>query len=175
VLTRSQIDGDEQVMIDTLSFRQHGPGKHYNQMPMGKVRFWNKVNDCRCSICQQNFALNENQKPHYDLEPGNFGEGFEDSTQYLICPPRVLGYHLSRKHWVELNVNDVKKVERKIDTSAFDQLQMESIKSKELLRKLVMSHWNRNKSDNKGKMQDLMKGKGESLVILLYGKTQMSD
>jgi hypothetical protein len=71
-------------------------------------------------MCQQNFVLNENQKPHYDLEPGHLGEGFEDSAQYLICPPRVLGYHLSRKHWVELNFNDVEKVERKADTSAFD-------------------------------------------------------
>jgi hypothetical protein len=51
---------------------------------------------------------------------------------------------------------------------------MESKKSKELLRELVMSHWNKKRSDNKGKMQDLMKGKGESLVILLYSKTSMS-
>ena len=161
-------------MIDTLSFRQHGPGKSYNQMPMGKVRFGNKISYCRCSICEQNFALNENQKPNYDLEPGHFGEGFEDSTQYLICPPRVLSYHLSKKHWVELNVNDVKEVERKIDRSAFEHLQMESMKSKKLLMELVMTHWSKKRSDIKGKMQDLIIGKGGSLVILLYGKAPMS-
>ena len=141
---------------------------------MGEVRFWSIVNDCRCSICNNNFALNESQKPHYDLGTAHFDEEFEDSTQYLICPPRVLGYHLSRKRWVELKVNDVMEVEQRVDTSAFDHLQMDSAKSKELLRNLVMSHWNKKRSDNKGKMQDLMKGKGESLVILLYGKAPIS-
>jgi hypothetical protein len=157
-------------MIDALSFRLDGPGKHYqkkHQMPMGKVRFVN-FEECRCSICQQNYCLIESQKTQYDLEPTDFN--FKDAMQYLICPPRVLGYHLSRKRWVELNVNGVHEAERRVDTSAFDNLQMESNRSKVLLKALVTSHWKKKRSDNKGKMTDLMKGKGESLVILLYGE-----
>lgn len=143
-------------------------------MPMGKVRFANNLKVCRCSICQQNVALIENQKSYYDLEPNLVEEPFKDSTQYLICPPRVLGYHLSRKHWVELKVNDVQDIEQKVDTSAFDKLQMDSIKNKELLRSLVMSHWNGKGGESSAKMQDLMKGKGDGLVILLYGRLQRS-
>lgn len=168
----AEIDGAEQVMIDALSFRDYGPGKYYqhkNQLPMGNLRFWKQTKACRCSVCQENFELNESQRSHYDLEPHQIREEFADPTQYLICPPRVLGYHLSRKRWVELKVTEVKDIKKRVDTSAFDYLQMESVKSKELLKSLVMSHWNRKRSDNKGKMQDLMKGKGESLVILLYG------
>ncbi|KAH7128015.1 hypothetical protein B0J13DRAFT_143063 [Dactylonectria estremocensis] len=168
----AEIDGAEQVVIDALSFRDYGPGKHYqhkNQLPMGSLRFWKQTKACRCSVCQENFELNESQRSHYDLEPDKIREEFSDPTQYLLCPPRVLGYHLSRKRWVELKVTEVKDIKQRVDTSAFDYLQMESVKSKELLKSLVMSHWNTKRSDNKGKMQDLMKGKGESLVILLYG------
>lgn len=160
-------------MIDALSFRDYGPGKYYqhkNQLPMGNLRFWKQTKACRCSVCQENFELNESQRSHYDLEPHQIREEFADPTQYLICPPRVLGYHLSRKRWVELKVTEVKDIKKRVDTSAFDYLQMESVKSKELLKSLVMSHWNTKRSDSKGKMQDLMKGKGESLVILLYGR-----
>jgi len=160
-------------MIDAGSFRQYGPGKHYQNyhMPMGKVRFWNRVHDCRCVVCEQNFALYDSQKPHYDLEPDKAGEEFKESIQYLICPPRFLGYQLSRKRWVELKVNDVKDAEQTVDTMAFDNLQMESTKLKGLLKSLVMSHWNAKRGNDRCKMQDLMKGKGESLVILLYGKS----
>ncbi|KAH8175289.1 ATPase family associated with various cellular activities (AAA) domain-containing protein [Sarocladium implicatum] len=169
--TTVEIDGAEQVMIDALSFRQHGPGKHYQrpqQMPMGKVRF-SSIEECRCAICQQNDYLAESQKTSYDMDAEDVEKGFKEETQYMICPPRVLGYHLSSKRWVELNVDRVQEAERIIDTSAFESLRMESGKSKALLKNLVTSHWKKKRSDNKGKMRDLMKGKGESLVILLYG------
>lgn len=158
-------------MIDALSFRQHGPGKHYQrpqQMPMGKVRF-SSIEECRCAICQQNDFLAESQRTTYDMEPEYVEKGFKEEMQYLICPPRVLGFHLSSKRWVELKVDSVQEAERIVDTGAFENLKMESYKSKALLKNLVTSHWKKRRSDNKGKMRDLIKGKGESLVILLYG------
>ena len=174
----SQIDRDEQVMVDTLSFRDYGPGKHYrqkNQLPVGTMRFWNDVKACRCSICQQNPDLSENQKAHYDLEPSEIHKEFSEATQYMLCPPRVLGYHISRKRWVELKVTEVKDAKQKTDPKAFNRLQMGSPKSKELLRSLVVSHWDKKRDESGTKVQDLMKGKGESLVILLYGKSPPAE
>ncbi len=158
-------------MIDALSFRDYGPGKLYNdknQMPMGTLRFSSNTKACRCSICQHNFALNANQRSHFDLDPDHFADEFEDVLQYLLCPPRVLGYHLSQKAWVELKVKNVRDITQRVDTSPFDSLQMESTRIKGLLKRLVMSHWKK-RNGNKRRMQDLIKGKGESLVILLYG------
>ena len=130
---------------------------------MGDIKFVEDEGTCQCTLCAANMALRASQKPHYGHAKNT--DSFED-TQYLICPPRVLGYHLNGKRWVELDVNLVSEIENLTDASSFRRLELNPVQ-KELIKKLVKNH--ASGTEKLPFMRDLMKGKGNGLVILLHG------
>ena len=151
-------------MVDFSSYILHGPD-FTKFPPMGDVKFIIDDDDsCPCAICSANDNLRENQKPHYDQVTN--ATGWEE-TQLLICPPRLLGYHLKGKRWVELDVNNVKNIEKLKDPTSFDQLQLNK-PQKNLVQKLVACHASGSENMNRT-MSDLSQGKGNGLVILLHG------
>jgi hypothetical protein len=157
-------------MIDFESFRQSFPTiLSLGYLPMGGIEFTEDFTDCHCDICSENQALRNNQKYSYDLDVAKRAEEFAELTQYMICPPRVLGFCLSKRLWVELKVSGVKNIEKRIRTEAFSSLIMQNEKYKHLIKNLVTSHWSKTKGSESPYMEDFMKGKGEGLVILLYG------
>ena len=149
-------------MVDFESYIQHGP-PFVAYAPIGDIKFGENDGTCQCATCTANTALKSNQKPHYDGV--KITEDFEE-TQYMICPPRVLGYHLNGKKWMELDVMTVKDIENLTDASSFQKLELNTVQ-KELIKKLVKSH--ASGTEKTPFMRDLMKGKGNGLVILLHG------
>jgi hypothetical protein len=91
--------------------------------------------------------------------------------QLLCCPPRVLGYALKQKTWVQLLVKNLRKP-NKADVGTFkDKLQLDQ-DSKDLISKSVRAHEEGKKRENgksKG-LEDFAPEKGRGLVIMLYGK-----
>ena len=155
-------------MVDFGSYIQHGP-EFKKYPPMGDVNFVLQEYDddaCKCGICSANVKLRENQKPHYDNV--TTGNGWE-KTQLLICPPRLLGYHLKEKRWVELYVENVQKIEQLKDESSFNQLQLNH-RQKILIKNLVKFHVSGAETTSRA-MNDLSQGKGNGLVVLLHGET----
>ncbi|KAF9870783.1 hypothetical protein CkaCkLH20_11682 [Colletotrichum karsti] len=155
------------VMVDFESYSRHGPNE---PIPMGELTVSedDKDEECRCLKCEHEDGPRGNQR--YDWDEVQPSDTFSDD-QYLICPPRVLGYHLMEKKWVELLVDKVQVIMNKQVKHAFDKLQL-GAKQKELISQLVSGHANDKTSDGKslrGRMNDLTKGKGEGLVILLHG------
>jgi len=155
-------------MVDFGSYVQHGPSE---SIPIGELTLADEDEDdeCRCAVCMADGGPKDNQKYDWDANDGT-KENF-CREQYLICPPRVLGYHLMEKKWVELRVDRVQDIEKRQMTNAFDKLQLTQ-KKKDLIRELVWSHTNdkiMEMSSPRSKMNDLTKGKGEGLVILLHG------
>lgn len=156
----------DRVMVDFGSYIQHGPD-FTKFPPMGDVNFVIDDDDsesCKCTLCSANDKLKENQKPHYDQVSNAAGW---DETQLLICPPRLLGYHLKGKRWVELDVNNVKNIKKLKDTTSFEQLQLNR-PQKNLIQNLVACHASGSENKNRT-MSDLSQGKGNGLVILLHG------
>jgi len=179
-------------MVDFTSYLQHGPRTSYRSGPMGDAELTYRDNECHCVECLSNSALRDNQRSIYD----NFSKDMEfiDDTQYLICPPRVLGYHLNSRTWLELDISemDTKSVpaERSASTElgdmevatgpdyylsdihkpksrkAFDMLQLRK-NQKDLIKDLVESH--SSGTGRKPLMEDIMEDKGKGLVILLHG------
>ena len=179
-------------MVDFTSYLQHGPQTSYRCGPMGDAEISHKDDECHCTDCMSNKALQNNQRSIYD----NFQRDAEfiDDIQYLICPPRVLGYHLNSRTWLELDISekgsksipsdrpastDLDYLEVATDPDyylsdilkpksrkAFDKLQLRK-NQKDLIKDLVESH-----SSGTGKkplMEDIMEDKGKGLVILLHG------
>lgn len=105
----------------------------------------------------------DKQAPDAEFEP----------FQYMMCPPRVLGYVIERKMWAQLRVDDVQPVKNENAGDTFDKkLQLEE-DTKELIKNLVATH-EQGKEMKNGKrtkgIQDVVQGKGDGLVILLHGE-----
>ncbi len=163
-------------MVDFQAYIQNAPFSGILG-PVGTAVRSPEADEFRCSGCSSNKALKENQKPHYD---GATADSEFDDLQYIICPPRVLGYHLESKTWLELNIGKVKsntddkaKGERYLEDivqqtsdAALNKLQLGKTQ-KSLIRDLGKSH--ASGSNPKSMMEDIMKGKGKGLVILLHG------
>jgi hypothetical protein len=91
--------------------------------------------------------------------------------QYMMCPPRVLGYALKQKKWAQLLVDKLSPP-NDADASTFqERLQLDD-EDKKLVQKSVQAH-----EVGKGKakngqtiaLQDFAPDKGKGLIIMLYG------
>ncbi|KAF2868195.1 P-loop containing nucleoside triphosphate hydrolase protein [Massariosphaeria phaeospora] len=115
---------------------------------MGEVVFSRSEDECHCSSCLNNQLLIDDQRKKYDNWDSK--EPFSDE-QYIICPPRVLGYHLESRTWLELDVKKLKIITQLVSDGAFKKLQLQK-GLKDIIQRLVQSHTS-----------------GRGLVILLHG------
>jgi len=131
---------------------------------MGSLISEGAYDDCNCSSCKANTALWDELRVGYDgVGPD---KEFNDE-QYLLCPPRVLGYFMQQKMWVQLLVSDVKEIEAQSE-NAFKRLVM-APKQKELILSLVRNHGKLTGDGTGMRLKDIVDGKGDGLVILLHG------
>lgn len=121
-------------MVDFESYLQHAPDVKTHG-PMGKISFAASENECHCGSCLSNERLIKNQRRKYDECDVNQ----LDPEQYIICPPRVLGYHLDSRTWLELSVDLLHDIQQPISNYAFKKLQLQK-HLKDLIRDLVQSH-----------------------------------
>jgi ATP-dependent Lon protease len=130
---------------------------------MGDVVFTNFNDECRCGSCTDNVALRKNQRRDFD---GWESEKALGEEQRLLCPPRVLGYHLSTRTWLEMFVEGIIEIKKPESDLQFTKLQLEDT-HKDLIRDLVQGHVSG--TDKAPLMKDFVAGKGQGLVILLHG------
>jgi hypothetical protein len=126
--------------------------------------------------------LRDRLKSYYDgIGPDESGEWpcFED-TQLIICPPRVQGYALEKKSWVQMLVDRVKVIKETKDETAFSRLLLPDDPKgevKTLIQSLVQYHASASmdkRTGVPGQLRDLVEGKGQGLVILLHGEYDRS-
>ncbi|KAI1270666.1 hypothetical protein F5Y18DRAFT_434937 [Xylariaceae sp. FL1019] len=112
-------------------------------------------------------------KDMYRLEWDRHSPGTDISDeQYLCCPPRVLGYALNLKTWVQLLVDNIKDADEANDSTFQDKLQLDE-DEKSLIAKSVKAHSElrkRGKGTSSRGLDDFAPGKGRGLVIMLYGQ-----
>ncbi|KAL9126196.1 MAG: hypothetical protein Q9217_004725 [Psora testacea] len=165
-ITRQELSSrkfsDRQVIIDFFSYNQYvaGGGRMGFKQPAEPYMF------CSCAICFENDALKKTTRYCYDGIDKN--EEFTEE-QYLICPPRVLGFFMVRKTWAQLLVDDVGYLKKNIG-DAFKKLVLEE-KQKSLIRSLVSEHGEESEDGEGGSqhVEDIIEGKGKGVVILLHG------
>ncbi|KAI8953162.1 P-loop containing nucleoside triphosphate hydrolase protein [Xylaria longipes] len=87
--------------------------------------------------------------------------------QVFCCPPRVLGYALKQKTWVQLLVRYLDRSNEVDDSTFKNELQLDS-DAKDLILKSVQAHA---RSGNRSQgLDDFAPEKGRGLVIMLYGQ-----
>lgn len=86
-------------MVDYDSYFQYGPADGRN----GALERTNREPPCNCSDCMNNPGFKTRSRAWLD-EPKTSSAKEWKEEQYLLCPPRVLGYILKEKRWAQLQV-----------------------------------------------------------------------
>ena len=92
--------------------------------------------------------------------------------QYLLCPPRALGYAMSQKTWAQFDIAKLQKPKGSTKNTFEDELQLNK-SLKQLIYKSVMAHETGKKENIEGHdlgVEDFAQGKGKGLTIMLYGE-----
>ena len=159
---------DDRVMVDYLSYFQYGPPIARN----GALDPVTGNEDCQCSYCQNKDGLLAKYRTQFDSDEM---QKIWVEEQYLLCPPRVLGYILKAKQWAQLQVSSIEDIPVSDPSSAWHtRLQLGEPETKNLLFNLVQSHISRSSQQANHKrdpleVDDIVPRKGKGLVILLYG------
>jgi hypothetical protein len=168
------------VMVDYESYFEYG-GANVRNGSLIAV----DSEECLCSDCQQNSGLCAMYRTRFDQVKSVRQKEWEDE-QYLICPPRVLGYILKDKQWAQLQVTLLSPLSQYDDDELLSRLKLaddttyrSSKKDKEdstkaLLLDLVRSHTSTTvkedaEDEEKLNVDDIIPDKGKGLIILLYG------
>ncbi|KAE9402944.1 P-loop containing nucleoside triphosphate hydrolase protein [Gymnopus androsaceus JB14] len=166
-LVRQTVRG--RIMVDRATFRRFNPNYYY---PTSQEE--NAGNDGAVAPVIPNGRFNAgnddvvvaNEFSNGNLVYSRQGmkDGFESSQlteeELLLTPTTVYGFSLSDKLWLEFDVERIKEVDWNKD--AFENLVLPEDK-KQLLQCLVEAH------HSKIGFDDFIKGKGQGLVINLFG------
>ncbi|KAK6845670.1 AAA family ATPase [Apiospora arundinis] len=166
-LQAKSIKINDRVMVDFASYYRYGPDDGRN----GALSPNDQAPNCACTDCANNEGLVQRYRVRFD-EKAEDPEW--DDEQYVLCPPRVLGYILPKKQWAQLQVDDLKEVSDDEKDDAWNsRLKLANEEQKTMLFDLVRSHSSDSKDDEKDEkrleVNDIVPGKGKGLVILLYG------
>lgn len=159
-------------MVDFLSYNRYGPGVAI----MGSLTPSDDDPDCNCSECRNNDVLAKTFRREYDKYTAEISESDWTKEQFMLCPPRVLGFVLREKQWAQLQVSLVKG---NLDDSKPPEFFLDKLKlagddsgseTKNLLMDLVKYHGGRQtQKGSLAQVDDIIPNKGKGLVILLYG------
>lgn len=154
-------------MVDFESYFQYGPAT----AQVGSLFPNQSLSECECQDCKDNEGLTRNHRTRFDNQDTNW-----EDEQYILCPPRVLGYILRDKQWGQLDVDTLDQIPPTDLEDAFNKkLHLQGKageKTKRMLMHLVKTHGESAMSaeDNDHyRMNDIVADKGKGLVILLYG------
>lgn len=152
------------MIVDFASYFQYGP----SISRIGEYDVLDDVYECLCIDCKFNTKQRDLFKPDFDGHRGY--EKWED-LQFMLCPPRVLGYILREKQWAQLSVDLLKEPPLDGTEKLKDLYLTNGNATKDLLLGLVRNHGiGEAQSHNKGyELEDLDPDKGKGLVVLLYG------
>jgi SpoVK/Ycf46/Vps4 family AAA+-type ATPase len=115
----------------------------------------------------------DDSKPQYEYEeltPEKMGFTLDGSSckrlrlgpyHRMLCQPRVAGYSLKTKKWLDFFVRHVKEIEW--DKHAFEGLVLDP-DQKEMILTFSESHL-----QNRGTFDDVISGKGKGMIMLLSG------
>ncbi|KAF6802117.1 AAA family [Colletotrichum sojae] len=170
------------VMVDYDAFSQYGGADGSN----GRLKPVLGGSGCACSDCLENDGLVKRYRTRFDDRKFVIPLETWDDEQYLLCPPRVLGYVLQQKQWAQLQVTILESPKEEheawvsrlklADDVDITKTKKEENTTKAFLLNLVRSHASTrvrkshaDEENDKLEVNDIISGKGKGLVILLYG------
>ncbi|KAI9689742.1 MAG: hypothetical protein M1822_009624 [Bathelium mastoideum] len=142
---------------DAQAFLQHVNGWYY---PLGGLRGRDLASSEDVHIPFEDTIDFEDTIAVLDLEQ----ELDCDNDNFLLFPPRVLGYATGEKIWAQFFLDSMKASPGKQPQKFHEVLQLDD-KHKRLIESLVMSFY----MDKSKQLNDIIEGKGKGLSFLLHG------
>ncbi len=159
-------------MVDFESYFRYGP----SVARVGSLIPDRENPECGCIDCRENEGLTAAYRTRFD-EKERQKDKWEDE-QYMLCPPRVLGYILVDKQWAQLQVSLVQSIPEKDPNDSWStRLKLaDGEKTKNMILDLVKGHGTSDPPRDDGlEVDDIISKKGKGLVILLYGTTSLTS
>ncbi|KAI0892615.1 P-loop containing nucleoside triphosphate hydrolase protein [Annulohypoxylon nitens] len=162
----------ENVIIDPTMYQRFAPSSNLllgRSIPISR-------NPCECQLCgleglRKKWA--ESFKPDEMVVPIP-EESRLSPNFYAQLPPRLLGYLTDRKKWGQFDVDSVTLLEKEVGES-WDELLLDP-DHRDNIKSIIDNHFKRldllaNDPSTHGNtvVKDVIKGKGNGLVILLHG------
>ena len=159
-------------MVDFESYFRYGPA----DWRVGSLASDEDWESSECLRCRTTQPCESGYRCRFDLEEYQHGSWVDE--QYILCPPRVLGYVLSEKRWAQLQVSELTDIaEADPNDSWAKRLQLaDGNATKDMIGNLVKSHKPSDETRDQDALEvdDIVANKGKGLVILLYGTTSYS-
>ncbi|KAL9004062.1 MAG: hypothetical protein Q9188_003097 [Gyalolechia gomerana] len=154
---------DSRAMVDFESYFRYCP----SPARVGSLVLDEEDSECLCDVCSKNEALNMRYRTRFDDKAHQ--EGVWEDEQYMLCPPRVLGYILRDKQWAQLQVSSLRDIPEEDPKNAWvDRLKLaDGDETKNMILNLVRGHGSSGSS--RLEVDDIIARKGKGLVMLLYG------
>lgn len=152
----SQYNVDGRVMIDTHTFHRINPDMSFNVAPFPKRDGNGKR---RQSHSSDEWDLVTNNDAPAQLAPLT-------DEQCLLASPLVRGFSFTEKKFLDFQVDKISPVEW--NTKCFEQLVLPD-DQKELVQALVTEHTQRVAGNGDAGFDDIVKGKGRGLILVLHG------
>ncbi|KUI58675.1 Lon protease [Cytospora mali] len=96
----------------------------------------------------------------------------QNEEDFALLVRRFFAYSVWERKFVQLDIRALDKKEQRENAKAFDFLQIDN-NHKRLIKSIVQSHFKKKEAENKGNIemetQDLIRGKGKGVIILLHG------
>ena len=115
-----------------------------------------------------------NEQPNAVRPPADEVEKDPNNEDFLLFPPRLLGYSTKEKMWGQFGVDQTSPAPGKQPAMFQKQLQLED-RYKAMVQALVDEHEGRGevRLGDRTQVKDIVKDKGKGLVLLLHG--QLND
>lgn len=98
--------------------------------------------------------------------------GVPSGLMLALLPKRVFAYAVLQRKFVQVNIEHVRSADREVGDKAFEKLEINP-SYKKLILALVKSHFDKIETEKRTNVeietQDLIRGKGKGVVILLHG------
>ncbi|EFX04252.1 aaa family ATPase [Grosmannia clavigera kw1407] len=141
------------VVVDFKSYLEYQPESAERLGSMAPI---GSSVTCSCGECRARFEA----LYRYSWDKAKKETALSDD-QYMMLPPRVLGYSLEQKRWVHLDIDRLKQL-AKADSKNFDEKLMLHDDNKKLIKNSVKAHGSQN-------VVDYTPNKGKGLILLLWG------
>lgn len=144
-------------MVDFESYFHYGP----SVARVGSIIPDSDSPECACNDCNENEALKAAYRTRFDEEKRK--EGKWEDEQYMLCPPRVLGYILNDKQWAQLQVSLLQSIPEKDPNDSWStRLKLGDKKTKDMILDLVKGHGTSDPTRKDGlEVDDIIPKKGK--------------
>ncbi|KAK3319660.1 putative 26S protease regulatory subunit [Cercophora scortea] len=153
-----QVKGE--ILVDPEAFLQYGTGIP----PLGELYTSSQIDIDELHTNTVEYAEFSHLISTMDIDVEELDP---DNDNFVIFPPRVLGYATREKVWGQFNL-DLMKKPLGVQADKFDDNLQLDPKYKTLIKALVESHMESN-SKFVAQVEDVVEEKGKGLVLLLHG------